>query len=244
VKDRLFGLDIKMVSLIVSSLVILVIIFGPVGKKTRSSLAIKKSLTNKLEVLETKLRLLEGVDQVLIDVRVERMEAVFPSKKPVIELISSLSQLASSHGLSFGGVSLSPGVLEETEAAELGDLGFGFEVEGSFEKVSSFMHDLENVAPLMKIDDVSLKIKTNPLFISDQNVVSAGMQVSAFFQAPPKTLGAVTQPVGLLSREEESLLNKLVGFKTFAPVLPTAETGKTDLFSLFPVGSPVGPPEE
>jgi hypothetical protein len=224
-------------------LLLLVVVLGPVSTKLRERVATRRKLNDSLEKLETKLDVLGGVDSILIDERVRRMEAVFPSKKPVVELMGTLSQLSGQHGLSFGGVSLSPGTLGEEEAAkvkkgkkktatpsELRDLKFGFQVGGAFADILAFMTDLENVAPVMKIEEVALSIKTNPLFEEAITVVVADINVAAFYQAPPKTLGAISTPVELLSREDEALLKKLVNFKTFEAVFPVAPTGKVDLF--------------
>jgi len=232
----------KLISLIVASLVLIIVVFGPVMNKLRERIVAKKLLSQQLVGLNEKLSVLNGVDPLLINERVVKMERVFPSKKPVVELMSSLSSLSAERGLSFGGVSLSPGDLSgEEESAkpkskkvtinpELHDLKFGFEIGGDFEAISAFLKDLESVAPLMKIDKVSLAIKTNPLFERTKTVVVANIDVSAYYQAPPKKLGAVSKSVALLTRKDEVLLNKLIGFKTFEAVIPVATTGQADLF--------------
>ncbi len=222
-------------------LVLLVVVLGPVSTKLRERVATKKKLTTDLGKLKTKLDVLSGIDSILIDERVKRMETVFPSKKPVVELISTLSQLSGRHGLSFGGVSLKPGSLKEEEEtkkskkkattkAGLYDLKFGFKVGGDFDDILAFMNDLENIAPLMKVEQVGLSIKSNPLFERELTMVVADINVAAFYQPPPKSLGAVSKPVELLSREDEAVLNQLVNFKTFEAVFPVAPTGKVDLF--------------
>jgi Tfp pilus assembly protein PilO len=230
--------------LAVLGVVLVIIVLGPVSARLRERLATKKKLVANLESLRVKLDVLSGIDSVLIDERVKKMEAVFPSHKPVVELISTLSQLSGKHGLSFGGVSLTPGSLEEAEAedkakksakeAGLLDLKFGFQVGGNFDDILAFMSDLENIAPLMKIEQVALSIKTNPLFQTEITLVIADIKVAAFYQPPPKSLGAVTKPVELLSRDDEAVLNQLVNFKTFEAVFPVAPTGKADLFGSGP----------
>jgi len=226
------------------ALVLLVVVLGPVSGRLKERIATRRKLVKNLKVLETKLDVLVGVDSILIDERVKKMEAVFPSKKPVVELLGTLSQLSGQHGLSFGGVSLQPGSLDEEEEVKdkrkskkqkatpsgLAGLKFGFQVGGDFADILAFMSDLENVAPLMKIEEVALTIKTNPLFERETTLVVADIDVEAFYQPPPKTLGAVSKPVELLSREDEVFLNQLVDFKTFEAVFPVAPTGKVDLF--------------
>jgi len=84
-------------------IVIFIIIFGPTLNLLRSRLATQRTLKRQLAVLDEKKTILNGIDTQQIDERVKKMEAVFPSKKPVVELMSSLSKLANLYGLSFGG---------------------------------------------------------------------------------------------------------------------------------------------
>lgn len=240
--EKYLAKEKKLIGLIVASLVLIVVVFGPVMNKLRERVAAKKLLEKQLVGLNEKLSVLSGVDSILINERVIKMERVFPSRKPVVELMASLSSLSAERGLSFGGVTLSPGDLSGKEESaklkskkvtvnpELRDLKFGFEIGGDFEAISDFLKDLEGVAPLMKIDKVSLAIKTNPLFERTKTLVVASIDVSAYYQAPPSKLGKVSKSVALLTRKDEILLNKLIGFKTFEAVIPVAETGQADLF--------------
>jgi len=229
----------KIIVLVLVSIAVGIVVLGPVLGKLQLRIADRYKLTESLEQLEKKLNSLAGIDSILINDRVKKMEAVFPSEKPIVRLMGTLSQLSGQHGLSFGGVSLNPGSLDEeevkkgktTSSRELYDLKFGFEVGGSFVDILAFMSDLENTAPLMKIEEVGLSIKTNPLFELTKTIVVANIEVSAFYQPPPKSIGSVSNPVGLLSREQEALLNRLIDFKTFEAVFPVAPTGKIDLFS-------------
>lgn len=235
----------KLILLFLAGLGFSFVIFGPVVSKLKSRLATYKKLEGEYKNLQTKLEFLEGIDETLITKRVKKMETVFPSKKPVVALMGSLSQLSSSHNLTFGGITLRPGVLgDEKEqksgskskakkitTTELGDLKFGFQVSGDFDNIALFMKDLERVAPLMKIGKLGLSIKTNPFFESDSLKVVADIEVLAYFQSPPKTLGSVSKPVDLLDKKDEALLNQLFSFKTYEVVVPVAPTGKVDLFS-------------
>lgn len=214
------------------ALVLGIIVFGPTLSNLHKVIRVNKQQKTELNKLEKKLQILEGIDKNLITDRVKKMEMVFPSDKPIVELLSSLSQLSAKHGLSFGGVSLSPGALtdEKKGKTDLSDLTFSFEVGGEFNSVLKFLRELENTAPLMKIDKVGLMIKTNPLF--DNIIITANIDVSAFYQPAPKSLGGISQPVKLLSRSEEVILSRLFNFTKFQAVLPVVQTGKTDLFDL------------
>lgn len=214
-----------------------VVVLRLLAVKLGTSLTIRKQLTKRLESLQVKRDILNGLDQPMIDDRVQKMEAVFPSVKPIVPLMATLSQLALDQELTFGGISLSPGSLSEDQSAakkagdpQLNDLKFGFQVSGDFDRISGFLKSLENTAPLMKIDEVGLTIKTNPLFDREATKVVANIKLSAYYQAPPQSLGSIEAPIKLLSRSDEQLLNKLIGFKTFPPVIPLTSVGKENLF--------------
>lgn len=216
------------------TLVLGITIFGPTLSNLQKVIRVNKQQKTELNNLEKKLQILEGIDKNLISDRVRKMEAVFPSDKPIVQLFSSLTQLAAKHDLSFGGVSLSPGLLEPAATmainADLSDITFGFEVSGELKSILKFLKELERMAPLMKIDKVGLTIKTKPLSGDINTMVAANIDVSAFYQPAPKSLGKISQPVELLSRSEEAVLSQLFNFTQFQPVLPVAQTGKTNLF--------------
>lgn len=224
----------QLIVMLGTALVLGIIVFGPTLSNLHKVIRVNKQQKTELNKLEKKLQILEGIDKNLITDRVKKMEMVFPSDKPIVELLSSLSQLSAKHGLSFGGVSLSPGALtdEKKGKTDLSDLTFSFEVGGEFSSVLKFLRELENTAPLMKIDKVGLMIKTNPLLGIINTVVTANIDVSAFYQPAPKSLGGISQPVKLLSRSEEVILSRLFNFTKFQAVLPSVQTGKTDLFDL------------
>jgi len=221
----------KLAMMIGATLVLGIIVFGPTLSNLQKRIRVSKQQGIELNNLEKKLQILEGIDKNLTTDRVKKMEAVFPSDKPIIQLLSSLTQLAAKHDLTFGGVSLSPGSLtDEKKEDSLADLTFGFEVSGELKSILKFLQELERVAPLMKIDKVGLTITTKPLSGDNNTMIAAKINVSAFYQPAPKSLGSIGQPVKLLSRSEEAILSQLFNFTQFEAVLPVAQTGKTNLF--------------
>lgn len=231
----------KIIIQLIAIFLVLVLLVRPAAAKLVERWNTKRQLEKRFAQLQTKLEVLSGIDQNLTDNRVRQMEAVFPSEKPIVALMGSLSQLALEKNLTFGGISLSPGSLSEqgTKGAKankkvspegLLDLKFGFQVSGDFDNISQFLSALENTSPLMKIESVGMSIKTNPLFDRTQTLVAANIEVSAYYQAPPKTLGSIDKPVKLLTKNEEQLLNQLVGFRTFPLVVPQVPSGKENLF--------------
>jgi Tfp pilus assembly protein PilO len=230
----------KLLGMIGLLIVLLIVVFGPVLSLLNERLSSNRQLNVEFSKLAAKIETLEGIDEDLTTQRVNKMEEVFPSTKPVVKLLSALNQLSSNNNLSFGGVTLRPGSLSEKNTAKespLADLQFSFEVSGSFDSISIFLTSLEKVAPLMKIDNVGLAIKSKPLVEREATLVTANISVSAYYQAPPASLGGVSAAVKLLSREDEVLLSRLFSFESFGTVIPTAPTGNLNLFQEGPLES-------
>lgn len=225
----------QFIAMIVLILTLGIVVFGPTLSTLKKRLLINKELSIELVKLDKKLMILKGIDKNLIAERVKKMESVFPSDKPIVQLLSTLSLLASKHNLNFGGVSLNPGLLtseKKNEVKNLSSLDFGFEVEGDFGKILIFLRELENAAPLMKVDKMGLEIKTSPLFDNVNILVLAKIRVSAYYKQSPETIGNINDPVKLLSRNDEAVLSRLLNFTQFEMILPVAQTGKQNLFDL------------
>ena len=62
--------------------------------------------------------------------------------------------------------------------------------------------------------------------------MTSKLGVRVYYQAPPETIGAVDQPLPLLTKEELAILKRLDSYRLFTKVEPTAPTGKENLFSL------------
>jgi len=230
-KNKKFTVQLQVLIIII----LILLLVRPMILKVIASYKVQGQLLGQVNKLESKLSALAGIDAVLINDRVVKMEAVFPSEKPVVALMSNLAQLAEEHNLKFGGISLSPGSLQQEDKDKSGnsglhDLKFGFQISGDFDRISKFMQNLENTAPLMKIEEVGLSIKTNPLFERSVTMVVADIKVAAYYQSPPESIGTIDRPIKLLSRSEESLLNKLVNFRTYPQVVPLTQSGKVNLF--------------
>ena len=96
--------DKKLIFGAVAVVGLMIIVFGPILGRLTERLAVNRQLKTEMTKLTEKSTALSGIDEILVSQRVEKMEEVFPSQKPVVALISSLSQISSRLNLSFGGV--------------------------------------------------------------------------------------------------------------------------------------------
>lgn len=199
----------------------------------------EKNQKNKemLAKLIDKAQKLEAIDEVEIKKRVELVEEVLPSQKPVLELLSSLEQLSVEEGVVFGGLELKPGKIDELSKSktEREEFEISFNIEGNLSNISSFVNKLEKTPPLMKIERMDLKLSRGRENISETEEIGslkAALGVRVFYQFLPKTIGAIDQPLAMLSSKEREILNKISSYRTIPKIQSNAVTGKENLFSL------------
>lgn len=194
-----------------------------------------KTLEEKFSALQRKNQLLQSLDRQEIETRANKLEEVFPSEKPVILLISALNQISEEVGVSFGGVSIDVGIIEALnpaadQAAEQGEavisqlqsFGLDFRISGSIPKIVAFINRLEKAAPLMQIESFNLSL----------NTFDCNLTIKVYYQNFPKTLGALDQPVPLLTDEEKKVLYAIAGYQKIEPIIMEIPLGKENLFSL------------
>ncbi|MBU0619069.1 hypothetical protein KKD62_02415 [Patescibacteria group bacterium] len=191
----------------------------------------------RLTKLIEKLSLLQGTSRPEVKRRVEKIESVFPSEKPAVQIINTVSQLAEEKGLGFSGLNLAPGELspnknktaegKKSSKSRLGAsfLEADFTVEGLQEDVFEFLNSLERAAPIMKIDALSLTLKSSQLASADPDWLEATINVSIFYKLPPEELGKIDTPLPLLSPEEIEAIAELDGFRLFTAFNEAQEPG-------------------
>lgn len=205
----------------------------------KKELETRQDLRKKVAVLEGKIDFLEGINEPALERQVVELENVFPSRKPALNLLASLSKLAQSENVTVSSITLNPGAIEDEEEGDqiqrgkavvsppLQEFTLDFSVEGSLTQVGSFITSLEKTAPVMKIEEFSLSL-------GDQGVerkVKVAMTVRVFFQDLPASLGPVDQALPELSAEEVALLGILNSYTAYEPVLPLSPVGKENLFA-------------
>lgn len=192
-----------------------------------------KRAEKRLSILERKRQLLQSLDKEEVSRRVKDLEKVFPSEKPALNLIASLSRLALDNNVVFSGIELKPGRIDRPEqekrrldkgsisSGKLHSFLISFNIEGGYDNIISFVNGLEKTAPLMRIDDVALA----------SGGTIALLKVKVYYQSLPETLGPIDQEVPLLSQKEKVVLEEIADYQQPEVVQLTAPVGKTNLFS-------------
>lgn len=203
-----------------------------IGGKIRVRSAEEKELVDKVSILSS-------IDQDLLTSRVEILDLALPPRKDVVLYLSTIDGLSKELGLSFAGISLSPG--DVTEASESGEIKAAkaaqkkglqtletqIKVDGSKERIYEFLRALENSFPLMQVKEVKVSAAGN------DDGYSLSLQLGMLWA--PREVGEVKGQVSLFTPEEESYFQQLSRNRRYSS--PSFEAGgvntlgKSDLFS-------------
>jgi len=240
----------KLVPIAVMAIVVLgtVLFGGRLLDSLRQQQQVKQSLQGKITALTGKLEFLEGINQAAIESQVNDLESILPSRKPALNLLASLSQLAQAEGVIISSITLNPGPVEEEEGEDdkierreqgdsppLREFTLDFSVDGTLRQVGLFITALEKTAPAMKIEEFSLSLKSSPLDElveqTESRKVKMSLVVRVFYQDLPISLGPTDQVLPKLTAEEVALLSVLNNYVVYEPIQPSAPVGKNNLFS-------------
>ena len=240
----------KLVPIAVVAIVVLgtVLFGGRLLDSLHQQQQVKQNLQGKIAVLTGKLEFLEEINQAAIESQVKDLENILPSRKPALNLLASLSQLAQSENVIISSITINPGPVEEIEEEndkierkEQGDnpplqeFTLDFSVDGTLRQVGLFITALEKTAPAMKIEEFSLSLESSlPDELVEQTEsrkVKISLKVRVFYQDLPASLGLADQALPELTAEEVALLSVLNSYVVYEPIQPSAPAGKDNLFS-------------
>lgn len=199
----------------------------------------------KLEKLKQKLASLESVRFTPEFAQVDVVNQALPSKKPLLELMVSLSNVAIETGAVIENFEISPGIVA-SDAAEVQQnakkvtskgfvdtLDVALTVTGSDTAVQQFIREVEQMAPFTTITQLSL---TSLLSNSEESQREAVMATSTFFFTK-SVKATVEAPLPQLSVQDQQVLANLA---TLIPSDLPEQTevtggGLEDLFGVDPL---------
>jgi hypothetical protein len=148
-----------------------------------------------------------------------------PAKNPALQVVSQLRKIGSEIGVTLDNVSLDavPVSGQEFNAVDL-----GFDIEGDYTQVSTFLDKLAKATPIMRIEAAKLS-ETN-------GRVQGKVKLQAFWTPYPSDLPSLNEPIETLSPSEIEVLESLSEFTNpeidnVTPTLPSEES-RADPFSL------------
>lgn len=152
-------------STIFSILVMIIFIFFAIKPTIETILILQKKLENSNEVLQklqTKAENLskgktnyENLDKSLKS----RIQSAIPESVDLKSIIQTLENAAEKYDASISALQIQPQVLEtkkENQIGNISEVGFTFNVEGDYKKLTSILEDLKLSERLISIDNLTL----------------------------------------------------------------------------------------
>jgi Tfp pilus assembly protein PilO len=178
------------------------------ANKLRRNLKVQKS---KLAKLTVKVNDLEGLDQLELAHRAEKVTEALPNEKEIPYLMVTLTELVNRHHLEMESFSVNPGELATASAmvknkAEILDIKLA--VKGQMQDFKKFLTDLFKIAPLMRTH--SLQFKSGQF----RGTVEINLPVKTPFLPLPLSLGKLDKPLPKITDEENLVYQQIVGLET------------------------------
>ncbi len=189
------------------------------GQFARLNTELSTSQTNQ-KVLSVKLTDLQSKEQDVLKVN-DSLALALPSTNPGLLVISQLKNEASLNGL----------VVDKIQIGnELGSqesnlsISINFEATGPYQKVIDFLAKLNNLAPLIRVDQIKLT--------QAGDVASASIGVFSYWSPFPKTFSAASSELPSLSQEDQKIITTMTGLQapTFADLAPSSQSGRSNPF--------------
>jgi hypothetical protein len=213
-----------------------------------SELSKQRIMVAQLGQKAARLRELQSQD---IVVSQDLVNAVLPSKKPVLELLTGLNLVAGRAGVSFRDFTVSPGQIASTSAETSAQaqtrrttkdsgpydaLLVELTAEGSFDQIQTFLGEVELLAPFTTVTDLSLNIRRSRSGIVDaDDFVSAEMMLSTNYYTQ-SLKAALTSPLPVITTKHEDVLSQLESF-TFPSSQQQQQVVDQGVFDLFGIST-------
>lgn len=193
------------------------------------------------KALVDKVTLLTQLDANVLAERMKVLDLALPPRKDVVAYLAAIDGLARELGLSFGGLSLSPGEVsgqsttasapsgnKRSNANGLQTLDTTIKMKGNEEGIYTFLRNVEQTLPLMQIKDVKVSVI---------GVDQYSLSLSIGMLWAPAVASDVKGAVALFNDQEEEYFASLSGYRSYrseldATAVPSYGDGsRVDLFN-------------
>lgn len=235
---------IKAMAIVVVSLILILVALLPLFETAGSTLKKINNRQAEADALEAKVSILTRIDQEILKIRAETIKRALPETKDIVVYLSAIDGLSRELGLSFGGVTISPGEISASEPTQanaknkkssrskrentkLNILDTDIKITGDKRGIYAFLRSVEETLPLMQISNVSIANLGGEQY---SMTLSLGMLWAPYQEVDLKG------KISLFTEKEEGFFQKLATFKVYSN--PVAEInpslgGKTNLFENF-----------
>ena len=203
----------------------------------------------KLERLQRKLVELDNIQFSPEFSQRSIVDGALPSKKPLLELLTSLHTISEADNVSIDEFSLNPGLVATSEAEIVADaksktnasgvdtIDVEMSVTGTFENVGNFLINLEKISPFTTITQLGLSSRNSG---DDFNEQASDMQAKITIQSyffTQSVAASIEAPLPTLNALEQNVLTELADFSQvdLPEQLEVTGGGLQDLFGVDPL---------
>ncbi|MBP7740728.1 hypothetical protein KA089_00925 [Candidatus Woesebacteria bacterium] len=206
--------------------------------------------TPKLTKLKQKLIELENIQFTPEFAQSSIVNSALPSKKPLLELLTSLNTIATSNSIQIENFDLNPGIIA-SDTAELqayyarqqstkdgvDTLEVSMNAIGTFDNVQSFLIDLEKISPFTTINTLKLNSRRRGDDFDEQEQDMQAILTTKSHFFTQSVSAAIEAPLPELSSKELDVLKELANFSSsdLPEQLKIQGGGLEDLFGVDPI---------
>lgn len=178
----------------------------------------------RLAILKTKTIDLQNSDEKELQNNNDLALKAIPSQKNVINVITSLDNLANQNGVLIDNLTISSSGKESTISAQgLNHYEFSLQVIAGLDQIKTFMDRIKTSLPILTVRGLTV----------DNVQQQTDLNIQTYYLDFPQTIGAIDAPVQKLTQDEEDVLKKLSSYTAISELNTGTETGggKTNPFS-------------
>ena len=202
--------------------------------QVNSIIALRQKITQEQgQLAKLKQRVIQ-LNQALISPEYSQVEVVdqaLPSKKPILELLTSLSSTIKQSGVELEELEVSPGLIASGSAEVTGkvkktaqrkvdeSLNLSLKVSGSFNQIEDFMKKVEEISPFTTLtsfdlsESVAKATEANSDSVTTVDRATISMEIQTFFFAQ-SVQQVLDKPLPELTNRERETLRQLASFQT------------------------------
>jgi Tfp pilus assembly protein PilO len=198
----------------------------------------------KTEILRKKRASLESLTSTAEFAQIDVVDKALPTKKPLLELLMSMSTISQQTGSRITKFELAPGLVASstdglqqpgrTNTNGYDSVSVNLEISGSFAQIQAFLLQVEEVAPFTTVTDMEISGQLADVSQRDNSqIFNAKLTTETYFFTQSIAV-RVESPLPLLGTPEQNVLAALA---SFAPTdlpeqLEVKGGGSEDLFNL------------
>jgi Tfp pilus assembly protein PilO len=201
-------------------LVLVVALLLPQGQEAYDTFnKIQREKPNTQKLMQ-KLASLDNIPATAEYAQIEVVDKALPSKKPVLELLTSLNTVSTNTGVVIDSFQLSPGLVATDEAntqrqssgGSFEALEVDVEIAGTFKQVQDFIIQVERVSPFTTVTNMDLKgALDEEKAADDEQLFRAVLTTETYFFTQPISV-RIDAPLPIIATPEQSVLGALAAF--------------------------------